>query len=49
MPTEEGYRMVSVQIPNTLYRRVKQTGVVMSVVMRQALEAAVKREEEVKA
>lgn len=40
--------MVSVQIPNELYRKVKQTGVVMSVVMREALEAAVRREEDVK-
>jgi len=37
--------MVSVQIPNTLYRRIKATGVIMSVVMRDALEDAVKKEE----
>lgn len=42
MATEEGYRMVSVQIPNTLYREIKEKGIVMSFVMRKALEEAVR-------
>lgn len=38
---QDGYRQVAVQIPNTLYLKLKDSGIVMSEVMRDALEKAV--------
>ena len=45
MDTNEGFRQVAVSIPNGLYRKIKEKGIVMSGVMRKALEEAVEKEE----
>lgn len=45
MDTNEGFRQVAVSIPNSLYRKIKEKGIVMSAVMKKALEEAVEKEE----